>query len=116
FATGVRLVSTRGRIMGHVSGGGMAAIMGPSPERIQEVLDGSEAGRRLDIANYNSFDQTVIAGPTDDIALVKPDFEAAGVRLFVPLKVSAPFHSRYMRDAETEFAGVLATATFHPPA
>ena len=38
------------------------------------------------------------------------------VRLFVPLKVSAPFHSRYMRDAEREFGAVLETGTFEPPA
>ena len=39
---------------------------------IQRVLETSEEGRRLDVANFNSFDQTVIAGPVEAIAAVKP--------------------------------------------
>jgi malonyl CoA-acyl carrier protein transacylase len=116
FATGLELVKRRGAIMGHVTGGGMAAIIGMEPARIQEILETSDEGRRLDIANFNSFEQTVIAGPTADIAAVKPQFEAAGVRLFVPLKVSAPFHSRYMREPQVEFAVFLTNHRFASPA
>lgn len=116
FAGGLRLVRRRGELMGQVSGGGMAAVIGLEPARIEAVLGGSEAGRRMDVANFNSFDQTVIAGPVDDIAAVKPDFESAGVRAYIPLNVSAPFHSRYMRDAEAEFAAFLADQPFRAPA
>ena len=116
FATGLRHVKRRGALMGQVSGGGMAAIIGMEPARIQEILETTDEGRRLDVANFNSFEQTVIAGPTADIAAVKPQFEAAGVRLFVPLKVSAPFHSRYMREPQAEFATFLAGYGFAAPA
>jgi trans-AT polyketide synthase/acyltransferase/oxidoreductase domain-containing protein len=116
FATGLGLVRERGALMGRVSGGGMAAVVGLDPGRIEAVLAGSEAGRRLDIANFNSFDQTVIAGRTDDIAALKPAFEAAGARAYIPLKVSAPFHSRYMRGPMDEFAAVLAPVRFAAPA
>lgn len=116
FAEGLRLVRRRGELMGAVGGGGMAAVIGLEPPRIEAILAASDAGRRLDVANFNSFDQTVIAGPKADIEAVKPDFEGAGVRAFIPLNVSAPFHSRYMRDAEAEFAGFLATRSFRPPA
>jgi len=115
FTTGLTLVRQRGALMGRVRGGGMAAVIGLEPARIQAVLASSDAGRRLDVANFNSFDQTVIAGPTDDLAAVKPDFEAAGVRAYIPLNVSAPFHSRYMRDAAAEYAHVLAGAALRPP-
>jgi trans-AT polyketide synthase/acyltransferase/oxidoreductase domain-containing protein len=47
---------------------------------------------------------------------VKPAFEAAGVRAFIPLNVSAPFHSRYMREPMNEFATFLAGFRFAPPA
>ena len=57
------LVQRRGAMMGEVSGGGMAAVIGLEPARIEAVLAASDAGRRLDVANFNSFDQTVIAGP-----------------------------------------------------
>jgi len=115
FKTGAQLVHQRGTLMGRVGGGGMAAVIGLKPDRIEAVLAASEQGRRLDVANYNSFDQTVIAGPKDAIAAVKPDFEAAGARAFIPLKVSAPFHSRYMKAPQAEFAGFLQDFTFAPP-
>lgn len=107
FATGVRLVQKRGALMGQVTGGGMAAVVGMPPSKIEEVLSASEAGQRVDVANFNSFDQTVIAGRKDDLAAVEPDFKAAGVRAYIPLKVSAPFHSRYMREPMLEFGAFL---------
>jgi trans-AT polyketide synthase, acyltransferase and oxidoreductase domains len=116
FVTGLRLVQRRGQIMSEVGGGGMAAVIGLDPARIQQVLDQSDAGGRLDIANFNSFDQTVLAGPADDLATVKPHFEAAGVRAYILLNVSAPFHSRYMRPAQAEFSSFLSGFELRAPA
>ena len=115
FATGLAMVKRRGQIMGQVSGGGMAAVIGMEAAAIQAVLETTEAGRRLDVANFNSYDQTVIAGPQEDLASVKEQFEAAGVRAYIPLNVSAPFHSRYMRAAEAEFSEFLAGVEFSRP-
>lgn len=115
FGTGVALVKRRGALMGQVSGGGMAAVIGLDPARIETVLQESEAGRTLDVANYNSFDQTVIAGPVSAINEVKVQFEGAGVRAFIPLKVSAPFHSRYMKEPQAEFSAFLGGFDFKPP-
>jgi trans-AT polyketide synthase/acyltransferase/oxidoreductase domain-containing protein len=115
FQAGVRLVQRRGQLMGTITGGGMAAVVGLTPDQIAGVLEGSEPGRRLDIANFNSFDQTVIAGPSDDIAAVQPAFDAAGVRMFKALKVSAPFHSRYMRDPMIEFTTFMDRFDFRAP-
>jgi malonyl CoA-acyl carrier protein transacylase len=116
FATGLRMVKRRGEIMGQVSGGGMAAVVGLEPRRIQEILDSTEAGRRIDVANFNSYDQTVIAGPKEDLASVKAQFEAAEVRAYIVLNVSAPFHSRYMREPQSLFANFLHDIDFHTPA
>ena len=115
FATGVTLVKERGALMSRVSGGGMSAVIGLEPGRIQELLHDSDEGRRLDVANFNSFEQTVIAGPKPDLDAVKPALEAAGARMVVPLNVSAPFHSRYMRDAQREFAEFLQQFEFKAP-
>ncbi len=115
FETGLTLVRERGALMAGVRGGGMAAVVGLEPVKIEAVLASSDAGRRLDVANFNSFDQTVIAGPKDDLATVKPDFEAANVRAYIPLNVSAPFHSRYMRESAAAYAAVLAGVTLTPP-
>ncbi|MBA3948435.1 MAG: ACP S-malonyltransferase [Acidobacteria bacterium] len=115
FETGVTLVRERGALMGRVSGGGMMAVIGLEPEKIQTILSDSEQGRRVDVANFNSFDQTVVAGLKADLDAVKPAIEAAGARMVVPLNVSAPFHSRYMRDAQREFEGFLQGFTFAAP-
>lgn len=115
FATGLQLVKQRGALMGQVSGGGMAAVIGLSPEQIQEILGSTEAGRRIDVANFNSLDQTVIAGPKEDLTVVKAQFDAAGVRAYIPLNVSAPFHSRYMREAQMTFASLLQGVEFAAP-
>lgn len=115
FAAGLRLVQRRGQLMGRVSGGGMAAVIGLNPQKIQGILQSSDAGRRVDVANFNSFDQTVLAGPKDDLDTIGPTFEAAGVRAYIPLNVSAPFHSRYMRDAQAEFSDFLRDVTFRSP-
>jgi malonyl CoA-acyl carrier protein transacylase len=114
FGTALRLVRRRGELMGQVSGGGMAAIIGLAPVRIEAILAGSDEGRRLDVANFNSFEQTVIAGHKDDLSAVKPAIAAAGGR-YIPLKVSAPFHSRYMRDTMLAFSADLASVSFRPP-
>lgn len=116
FATGLQMVRRRGELMGRVGGGGMMAVIGLDPDRIQQTLADSESGRRIDVANFNSFDQTVVAGPQDALESVKPALEAAGARMVIPLNVSAPFHSRYMRDAEREFTEFLTPFSFAAPA
>ena len=50
-----------------------------------------------------------------DLAAVRPALQAAGGRV-VPLKVSAPFHSRYMEAAMREFEAELEPVRFNPPA
>src|SRR5262249_19180056 len=64
---------------------------------------------------YNSFDQTVIAGPKADLDAVEAPLVAAGARGCIPLNVSAPFHSRYMRPSQDEFTGFLAGFTLKAP-
>src|SRR5262245_41237328 len=115
FSAGVRLVQERGRLMGEVRGAGMAAVIGLDPDRIRDVLGASDAGRALDVANFNSFDQTVIAGPKPALADIKSALEGAGARTVIPLNVSAPFHSRYMQPVQEAFDRFLAPFTFRPP-
>jgi len=113
FITGLKLVQKRGQIMVKVTGGSMAAVIGMQPDKIKQVLKDASF-ESIDIANLNSPKQTVISGRKEDIDAVKTVFEDAGVRLFIPLKVSGAFHSRYMQDAQNEFAGFLNNFEFQP--
>ncbi len=111
FATGLRLVQERGRLMGEATGGGMAAIVGLDRRKIEDALRGNSLDS-IDIANLNAPDQTVISGPKEDLDRAGPVFKDAGARMVVPLKVSAAFHSRYMKPAAESFARFLESFTF----
>lgn len=112
FQTGLRLVKKRGELMGQASGGGMAAIVGLTGVQITEILN-KEGLDEIDIANYNSPLQVVIAGPKESVAAAKPIFEGhKDVRLFSMLNVSGAFHSRYMENARQEFEAYILEQSF----
>lgn len=101
FETGLRLVKQRGELMSRVSGGSMAAVVGCTAETVAAIL--AENGLAdLDVANFNAPTQAVLAGPRASLQSAAALFERAGAR-YVPLNVSAPFHSRYMQAAATAF-------------
>ncbi|MEC0405497.1 ACP S-malonyltransferase [Bacillus velezensis] len=113
FETGLQLVKKRGELMSKAAPGGMAAVLGFTAEQVKEVLSDYHL-TGIDIANHNSPSQIVIAGTKQDIEKAGPVFEKAGVRMYLPLNVSGAFHSRYMKDAEKEFADYLEETAFLP--
>jgi len=114
FATGLQLVQKRGALMSQVKGGGMLAVIGLHPLRIREILDETQLDG-IDVANFNTYEQVVLAGPRAALDQAAPHFEAAGARHTLPLNVSAPFHSRYMAEAARNFTAFLTRFTFNPP-
>lgn len=110
FETGLKLVKKRGELMATVRDGGMAAVMNMPKDQIAAILQ-SNALDTIDFANFNSPRQIVVAGPAADLARAQPLLEAAGA-VYVSLKVSAPFHSRYMRAVSTAFSEYLKTVAF----
>ena len=113
FEAGLKLVQERGRLMGEASGGGMAAVMGVSPHRIRQILDENQL-TEVDLANFNTPSQTVIAGPKDTLTQAVKVLKTHRIRV-VALRVSAPFHSRYMAGAADAFAEFLNAFGFHSP-
>ncbi len=108
FETGLKLVKKRGELMSQAEGGGMAAVIGLSEEAIMKVLEENDL-KVIDIANYNTPSQIVLSGPKEDIERAKPVFEAAGARMYMLLKVSGAFHSRYMQDSKKMFEEYLGS-------
>ena len=112
FATGLRLVRKRGELMARARDGGMAAVLGRSEQEIREIL--KETGfDGIDIANLNTPTQVVLSGPREDIARAKDAF--TGDCRYVVLQVSGAFHSRYMAQAQREFAEFLAGFPLRAP-
>lgn len=114
FLTGLRLVQRRGELMAQAKNGGMAAVIGLDAAKIATVLR-DHGMNGIDVANYNSPSQIVVSGAIDEIKRAGPMFEAAGARMYMPLQVSAAFHSRFMVDAATKFADFVGTLSFTAP-
>ncbi|MFI6141657.1 ACP S-malonyltransferase [Streptomyces griseus] len=108
FATGLALVRSRAELMSRISGGAMAAIVGVSEQIVEETLERHGADGVV-IANHNAPEQFVLAGSREELARLRPVFEKTeGVRGFVPVRVSGPFHAPAMAPAAERFRSVLA--------
>jgi malonyl CoA-acyl carrier protein transacylase len=114
FVTGLRLVKKRGELMSQAKNGAMGAVIGLRADIVATLMQ-QNGLMSLDIANFNSPSQTVISGPVEDIKRAGPLFEKSGARMYVPLQVSAAFHSRYMADAAKAFADFVAPMSFLVP-
>lgn len=114
FLTGLRLVKKRGELMAQAKNGGMAAVIGLRSEAVAKVI-ADHGLTTLDVANFNTPSQTVVSGPVDDIKRAGPSFEQAGAQMYIPLQVSAAFHSRYMADAARAYADFLSPMSFAAP-
>lgn len=113
FETGLKLVQKRGELMSQAKDGGMAAIIGLKSDAIQSLLQQNNLNQ-VSIANYNSFTQTVISGPKEDVTRTQSIFESAKAMYF-PLKVSGAFHSPLMRDAQEAFGEFVKSFQFSTP-
>ncbi|MET8343395.1 ACP S-malonyltransferase [Streptomyces microflavus] len=108
FETGLTLVRRRAELMGQVGGGAMAAVVGVSEQIVEETLKQHDATGVV-IANYNAPEQFVLSGSREELARIKPVFEKVeGVRGFIPVKVSGPFHAPAMAPAAARFRTLLA--------
>lgn len=99
----VKLSAVRGKIMKNVAekvDGGMAAILGLSSEKIEEVI--KDVDGIVEAVNYNEPNQTVIAGEKKSIEKACILLKEAGAKRTLPLTVSGPFHSSLMKEAGEE--------------
>ncbi len=111
FEDAVLLVHKRGRYMQEavpVGVGAMAAVLGTPYESVEKILAEIEEGT-VEIANWNSKEQIVIAGHESAVkhalSLLKPPRS-------VLLPVSAPFHCKLMKSAEEKLAKDLDAVEF----
>jgi [acyl-carrier-protein] S-malonyltransferase len=99
--------------------GAMAAVLGASSEDVDRACLAAQekAESVVTAANYNSPQQTVIAGDAAAVELACSNAIALGAKRTVPLAVSAPFHCSLMAPAATALAAELAKVKFvdaHP--
>jgi len=114
FATGLRVVAERGRLMQvacEQSVGGMAAIIGEERARIEEVC------REFDIqaANFNAPGQIIVSGEKAKVDALVAAAKDKGLKRVIALNVAGAYHSRLMEPAREEFARYLAGVEFKAP-
>lgn len=103
FEDGVRLIKTRGKIMGEASDlGTMAAILRLTDEKLEELLVKASEFGVIECANYNCPGQVVVAGECVAIENALKIAKSLG-GMAIPLKVSGPFHSSLLTDASMNF-------------
>lgn len=112
FETGLKLVQKRGELMAKANQGGMLAVLGIDIGLVREIL-AQLNDPRIQLANINSAKQTILSGDMTALTASCQYFEQQGAKC-VPLKVSAAFHSTYMRDAREEFIAYLRGFQFRP--
>lgn len=99
FEDAVKLVHLRGKFMQEAvpaGQGGMAAVIGGEQLELEKIVVGREG--EVEIANLNCPGQTVVSGTTVGLEKAQKELTGAGFK-FIPLQVSAPFHSTMMKPA-----------------
>jgi [acyl-carrier-protein] S-malonyltransferase len=114
FATGLRIVAERSRLMQQAcerTVGGMAAVVGEDRAKVAELC------REFDVeaANFNAPGQIIISGEKARIASAVAAAKGRGMKKVLPLNVAGAYHSRLMEPAREAFSAFLATVPFAPP-
>ena len=118
-ADAARLLKTRGQAMQAavpVGQGAMAALLGVGKDVAEKLAAEAAQGEVCQLANDNEPTQAVISGAKSAIDRAAQLAKAHGVRRFMPLNVSAPFHCALMQPAADAMAEALAKVDVKAPA
>lgn len=114
FATGLKLVETRGRLMDAAcaeTAGAMAAMIGADENSVRALA----ADTDVDVANLNAPGQIVISGETAKVELAVSLAKEHGIRRATLLNVAGAYHSRLMNSAYVQLGQPLLEATLQAP-
>ena len=114
FATGLRIVAERGRLMQQAceqTTGGMAAVIGEERGKVADLC------REFDIetANFNAPGQIIVSGEKAKVESAVMAAKERGMKKVIPLNVAGAYHSRLMEPARAAFAAYLDNVSFASP-
>jgi [acyl-carrier-protein] S-malonyltransferase len=114
FATGLKLVETRGRLMDAAcaaTAGAMAAMIGADETAVRALAADTE----VDVANINAPGQIVISGESAKVELAVSLAKEHGIRRATLLNVAGAYHSRLMNSAHEQLGEPLLEAKLQLP-
>ncbi|MCL2395836.1 MAG: ACP S-malonyltransferase, partial [Acidimicrobiaceae bacterium] len=109
FEDGLRVVAERGEAMqaaADAEPGVMVLVSGTDPETVAVACNLAEGDAW--VANYNSPDETVIAGESEAIERAGQWALKLGARRLAPVAAGGAFHTPYMRAARPRLTKALA--------
>ena len=100
----IELVAFRGKAMEDAAHGiecKMSAVMGMESKALQEICDKAceQTGKYVTVSNFNCTGQYVVCGEEEAVAAAEALAKEAGAKRCMPLKVSGPFHTKFMQPA-----------------
>jgi len=116
FKQGLDIIKNRSMFMSEAATqvvGGMSAILGIEPNKINEVI--STYNGKVTIANYNTYGQTVITGEKESVVSANEELLNNGAKRAILLNTSGAFHSKYMDDAKQRFTEYLSDISLNKP-
>jgi [acyl-carrier-protein] S-malonyltransferase len=117
-ADAARLLKIRGLAMQAavpVGEGAMAALLGVGKDAGERLAQQAAQGEVCQLANDNEPTQAVISGAKSAVDRAAQLAKAHGVRRFILLNVSAPFHCALMQPAADAMAQALAEVEIRTP-
>lgn len=114
FATGLRIVAERGRLMQQAceqTTGGMAAIIGEERATVENLCRDFD----IEAANFNAPGQIIVSGDKAKVTAAVSAAKERGIKKVMPLNVAGAYHSRLMEPARAAFAAFLAGIPFAAP-
>ncbi len=118
FGDAVPLVELRARAMQEAvpaGEGAMAAILGLAAASVMAACDESAQGQVVQAVNFNTPEQTVIAGHAAAVQRAAEAAKAKGAKRAVMLPVSAPFHCSLMKPAAERLGQRLSELALSSP-
>ncbi len=115
FATGLRVVAERGRLMQEAcekTVGGMAAVIGEDRSKVADLCKEFD----VEAANFNAPGQIIVSGEKTKIDALVAAAKERGLKKVMALNVAGAYHSRLMEPARAAFSRYLDTVPFAPPA
>ena len=88
--------------------GTMASILGMDAAEIDKNIEEFD---KVQVANYNCPGQIVITGDKEAVENAAPALKEAGAKRVIPLNVSGPFHSIYLKEAGEKLYQALSEVT-----
>tara|TARA_B100000378_G_scaffold145161_1_gene117265 strand:- start:13 stop:945 length:933 start_codon:yes stop_codon:yes gene_type:complete len=117
FSETLKLLRIRGKSMQEAvprGEGGMVAILGSTPSKIEQIISENKNNYECFIANDNSTGQQVVSGKLNNLDLLMKDLKKNNIKC-IKLPVSAPFHCKLMNNATKIMQNEIQKCDFKNP-